>query len=183
MRPCGAHWLGIVWAALSVAAFGAVAWRVDGLAGRQRYPAPLAARERDEVEAALEAYLDIYQDLFASGGTPDLLNDFPATAPVKHEIFREIGFLRDAGLVQVHDLASATLLEATATAPDVVTAVVQEDWNTETQRAADRSPILGARGSSQAFRYVFARIRGAWVVGAWDLAEEPAKGAGGGEAP
>lgn len=181
MRPRGSLWAGVVGAAVSLAGFGLVVWKVDRPPATG-FPAPLGPREREEVESALQTYREIYQDLFASGGAPDLLNEFPATASVKHGIYREIGYLRDAGLVQVHDLASAATLEANATAPDVASAVVLEEWNTETQRAADRSPVAVPRGSSQAYRYVLARVRGAWVVAAWDLADAPPRGPGGGSA-
>lgn len=174
MRHAGALAVALLWVVASQVGFGLVAWRVDGEAVTRRFPRPLSARDRGEIEDVLAEYRSIYQDLYATGGQPDMLNLFPATAPVKHRIFRDIGFLRDAGLVHVQDLAGARVVEATAIGPGVAAAVVEEEWNAQIQRADDRVPVAPLRGLSQAFRYTLVRVDGKWVIAAWDLVDSTA---------
>lgn len=161
------------WTLASALAFAAVAWRVDGALSGRGYPAPIEGRERGELEETLDVYHRIYQDFFATGGEPALLNEFPATRGVKHHVFRDLGFLRGAGLVHVHDLATARTVSATATGPDVAEVVVFEEWNTELQNASDRSPAGRFAGLGQAFRYTLVRNGAGWLVASWDLENVP----------
>jgi hypothetical protein len=161
------------WSLASMLAFSAVAWRADGAFRGAGYPAPVAGRELEELDATLDDYRRIYQDFFATGGEPALLNEFPATRGVKHVVFRDLGFLRDASLVHVHDLATARIVTATATARDRAEVVVFEEWNTELQHAKDRSAASRFAGLGQAFRYTLVRDGARWLVAGWDLEGVP----------
>lgn len=136
-----------------------------------------AAAPRDgmeeEIRATLRDYQRIYQDFFASGGVPSLLDDFPASRDVKHHVFRDLGYVRDAGLVLVQDLATATVTEVKATGPSTAEATVYEEWNYVFQRAADRVPASALKGMGQGFRYTLAREAGGWRVVGWELADVP----------
>ena len=58
-----------------------------------------------EVEAAVRLYNRILQDFYASAGSPALLDEIPASKAERHHLFRDIGYLGRAGLVQVFDLS------------------------------------------------------------------------------
>jgi hypothetical protein len=162
------HAGGALLVAASLAAFWGVAARVDpALAGTRRGPLPLPEPERGEVLRVLRLYQQILADFHASGGVPTLLDDFPATKGVRHRVFREIGFLRDRGLVQVLDLADAIPISAERTSDGSVEVVLFEEWNWTLQRAADRKLLTEVKGFGQGFRYGLVRERGGWVVAWW----------------
>jgi hypothetical protein len=143
----------------------------------------LSPDEEAEVLGALVDFHRVYEDFFATGGRPDLLDAVPATTAAKHQVFRDLGFVRDAGLVLVQDLARATVLEAHATGPDAAEVVVFEEWNYEFQRAADRTAVAGAKGLGQGFRYRLRREGGRWLVAGWDPEDVPAPEGAAGAAP
>jgi hypothetical protein len=138
-----------------------------GLRPSRRAAAP---RPQDDarIRAVLASYQRIYQDFYASGGGPTMIDDFPGVAAVKHEIFRDVGFVRDAGYVLVQDLAEATVLEVRATGRDTAEAVVLEEWNYVLQKSDDRRPASKLKGLTQGFRYRLRRAGDAWLVTGWD---------------
>lgn len=148
---------------LAVAALFDVAWRPG------RYPAPADEQTQREVLAALVDYDRIYEDFFASGGQPALLDAFPATKAMKNLVFRDLGYLRSAGLVMVQDLAQATLVEVKRVAPDAAEAIVFEEWNYLLERASDRRPVLIPKGLGQGFKYQLRREEGSWRVAGWEV--------------
>lgn len=156
--------------ALSCVAFAVAAARGSpDLLGRRATPPPITAGEREEILRALDLSRRIYADFFASGGAPALLDDFPASRGVKHRIFRDIGFLRDRGLLQIQDLAEAIPVSVERTAGDAVEAVVYEEWNYLVQRVADRKPASEVRGLGGGFRYVLQRAgSGRWTIVSWE---------------
>ncbi len=158
----------------SFAAFGGAAALLDpGLRPGPARP-PLAPEDAAGVLGALVDFQRIYQDFFATGGVPALLDEFPATKEVKHQLFRDIGFVRDAGLVLVQDLATATLVEVERTGEDRAEALTYEEWNWVFQRAADRVPSSEIKGLGQGFRYRLRKDGGRWIVTAWEPEDIPA---------
>lgn len=133
--------------------------------------APMSREDENAIRQALASYNRIYQDFFASGGEPALIDDFPASRDIKHHVFRDIGFLRSAGYVQVHDLAEAVVREVRRTGPGEAEALVFEEWNHVLQFSETRQPASPLKGLGQGFRYVLRRSAGRWVVVAWDLAD------------
>lgn len=163
--------------ALSVVAF--LGARALELGDRRTTWPPLDAEERARVTEALVAFQRAYEDFYASGGAPAMLDAFPATKPVKHLVFRDLGYLKDVGLVMVQDLATATLDRIERTGRDTAEAWVFEEWNYGLQRVDDRRPITRVRGLGQGFRYRLVRSGGRWLVDAWDPVElAPPKDAG-----
>ena len=155
-------------AVASCAAFAAFAMVLDPGLRPSRRAAPLRPEDDAAIRAALASYQRIYQDFHASGGGPTMLDAFPATPAVKHEIFRDVGFVRDAGLVQVQDLAAATVREVRSTGRDTAEAVVLEEWNYVLQKADDRRPASKLKGMTQGFRYRLSRVGAGWLVTGWD---------------
>jgi hypothetical protein len=160
-------WAAVLWPALSVAAFAAAAWGDPSLRP-ERPGAALALADTEAVVEALAEYQRVYQDLFASSGRPDLIDAFPASRDVKHHVFRDIHFVRDAGLIHVQDLAAATVLEVVRTGRGRAEAVVFEEWNYVLQQAGDRRPASGVKGMGQGFRYRLRREGGRWLVAGWE---------------
>lgn len=154
--------------AASVAAFGVAAAVLDP-ALRPVRPGALSARDEQAVRETLALFQKVYQDFYASGGNPGMIDSFPATKDVKHHVFRDIGFVRDGGFVLVQDLATATLVEARRTGPDTAEAVVHEEWNYVFQKRDDRKPLGDLKGLGQGFVYGLRRERGRWIVTSWDL--------------
>ncbi len=158
LASLAAFWLGAAWLDPALV----------GRSGRSSYPQPLGGHEREEILAALDVARRIYADFFASGGAPALLDEFPATKAVKHRVFRDIGFLRERGLVQVHDLATAIPVRLERTGEDTAEAVVYEEWNYLLQRGSDRAPLSEVKGMGSGFRYGMRRTPGGrWVVASW----------------
>lgn len=156
----------------SCVAFAAFATVLDpGLRplGRAR----LSPDDEAKIREVLSEYQRIYQDFHASGGGPAMLDAFPAVATLKHEIFREIGFVRDSGYVLVQDLAVAEVRELRATGPDAAEAVVAEEWNSLLQKAEDRKPASRLKGMSAGFRYRLRRTAVGWIVTGWDPEDVP----------
>jgi hypothetical protein len=160
----------VLWPALSVVAFVAAAWGDPSL-----HPArpgrALAPADAEAVVSTLIEYQRVYQDLFASDGRPDLIDVFPATRDVKHHVYRDIQFVRDAGLVHVQDLAAATVLEVVRTGSTTAEALVFEEWNSVLQKADDRRPASRLKGVGQGFRYRLRREGGRWLVAGWEPEE------------
>lgn len=154
--------------AASVAAFACVAVALDRDAWRA-YPTPLSPRDGPEILGAIHDYQVAYQDFYATSGDAALLDAVPATKAAKHQIFRDIGFLRGANLVLVQDLASNTLLEAAMVAPGAAEVLVFEEWNWLLQRRPDRKVVSQVRGFGQGFRYRIVREGGRWVVASWEV--------------
>ncbi len=152
-----------------LAAFAVAARVLDpGLAWRGLR---LSAAEDTAIRATVVEFNRIYEDFYASGGDPALIDEFPATKAVKHHVFRDIGFVRDAGLVQVQDLASATVREVRRIGEAEAEAIVFEEWNHVLERSANREPASEVKGVAQGFRYTLRNERGRWIVTAWDIEE------------
>lgn len=155
-----------------VAAFAVTARVLDPalLAGRAR----LSAADDVAIREAVSTYNRIYEDFYASGGRPNLIDELPATRSVKHRIFRDIGFIRDEGLVQVQDLASATVREVLPVGPGEASALVYEEWNYILQGSVDRAPKSELKGTAQWFRYRLRKESGRWIITGWDMEDRPA---------
>jgi hypothetical protein len=152
-------------------AFAATAAVLDPLLRPSRTGESLAPGEDAAVRAALGDYQRIYQDFFASGGNPALLDEFPASKDVKHHIFRDVGFVRDAGLTLVQDLATLEVREVRRTGDELAEAVTFEEWNYVFQLAEGRKPASSLKGMGQGFRYRLRRTGGSWKVVGWDLTD------------
>ncbi len=174
-RPWDGGWRGpALRVAASLAAFACVAAALDRGTLAAAHPARPSPSEEPAILGAIHDYQVAYQDFYATGGDPALLDAIPATKAAKHQIFRDIGFLRDAGLVLVQDLAANTLLDASMVAPGTAEVLVFEEWNWTLQRKSDRKLVSEVRGLGQGFRYRVARESGRWVVASWDVEDVPA---------
>jgi len=110
----------------------------------------------------------VYQDFYASGGDPALIDEFPASKMVRHYTFRDLGYLRESELVQVYDLANLAIVETRSDGPGRAVVRTREDWNYVYQRSSDRSPASEMKGMTAEFRYRLEAREAGWVIVAWD---------------
>lgn len=132
-----------------------------------RADAPLSEEEQEWVLGALFDFHRVYKDFFVTAGGIAMLDACPATTEVKHRVFTDIGFLRDAGLVLVQDLAQVTVLDVRRDGPVGAEVRVHEEWNYAYRRIADQSLAQDVKGLGQGFRYSLRRERGRWLVAGW----------------
>jgi hypothetical protein len=131
----------------------------------------LSAGDTGQLEETVRAFNAILQDFYASGGDPSLIDEMPATKSVKHYLFRDIGYLQQAGLILVYDLASLTVIRSELRTRTQAEVVVYEEWNYIYQRAGDRQPVSPLRGTGLGARYSLALQDGAWVITTWNPEE------------
>jgi hypothetical protein len=139
-----------------------------------RPDAPVGEEERQWILGALSDFQRVYKDFFVTAGGVAMLDACPATTEVKHRIFMDIGFLRDAGLVLVQDLAEVTVLDVRRDGADGAEVRVYEEWNYAYRRMADGSVAREVRGLGQGLRYAMRREGSRWLVAGW-LPEEGAR--------
>ncbi len=153
----------------SLVAFAAAAAALDpGLVRRGSWPRPLAEPARTEAIGTVRLFLRYYADFFASAGSPEHVGDVPAATAVKHQLFRDLGFLRETDRVLVVDLATFEPKETVETGPGQAEVLVAEEWNHMEQRQSDRVPIGRHAGMGRGFRYVLRRgPEGRWIVADW----------------
>jgi hypothetical protein len=164
---------GIAAGAAGVAIFAALAAWLDPELLPRRPPRELTEQDRVAIRETLRAYQKVYQDFFASGGGPALLDEFPASKDVKHHVFRDVGFLGASGLVLVQDLATLTVVAMRSTGQGLAEADAYEEWNYVLQEVEGRKPVGPLKGMGQGFRYVLHRSDSGWRVVQWDLSDVP----------
>lgn len=134
-------------------------------AGISGVPCPEA--EKKEIEATVKLYNKILADFYASGGKPALINHMPATKQIKHEIFRDLGYVKRVDKVLVYDLASLTTFRIKLTGPGKAEGQFYEEWNYMYQNL-DRTPDTRPLGFGRGFRYHLVKEKGKWLVHDWD---------------
>ncbi|MFZ2951294.1 MAG: hypothetical protein WA003_17595, partial [Desulfuromonadaceae bacterium] len=118
---------------------------------------------------------NILQDFYASNGGAAMIDNFPAVKSAKHELFRDIGFLRDNKRVLVYDRAETKLLSVRMSDPLTAELLLYEDWNYAYQNITDRKLITRVKGIGHGFRYHLKRDRRGWIVVAWNPEEVKAQ--------
>lgn len=131
-------------------------------------------QQEETIKKTLKLYNSCFQDFYASGGMHTKLDEFPATKQVKHELFRDIGFLTENRRVMIYDFADQSIVKISFPAPAKAEVEVTEEWNFLYQKLADRSPFTKVRGFTQGVRYTLKEMNGRWLVVDW----EPTDGKG-----
>lgn len=124
--------------------------------------------EEETIKRTLKLYNACFQDFYASAGMPAKLDEFPAVKPVKHELFRDIGFLTENRRVMIYDFADQAVRKISLVAPGKAEVETVEEWNYLYQKLADRTPFTRVRGISQGFRYTLRQMNGRWLVVDWE---------------
>lgn len=125
------------------------------------------AAEKQEIGQAVTKYNKILSDFYASGGNPMLINHMPATKQIKHEVFRDLGYVKGVEKILVYDMASMTPYRIRLTGPGRAEAQFFEEWNYLYQNL-DRSPKTRPLGFGLGVRYHMVKEQGRWLVQDWD---------------
>lgn len=123
--------------------------------------------DRKQIEVTINNYNKILADFYASGGNPALINQFPTTKQIKHEVFRDLGYIKSADRILVYDMASITPYRIRLTAPGRAEAQFYEEWNYMYQNF-DRTTKTRPLGFGKGFRYHLVYDNGSWLVQDWD---------------
>lgn len=121
-------------------------------------------QEEDAIKATVHLYNKIYTDLYVSDGATLRLDDFPASKFLRHEIYKNLGFLRDRNALLVYDMASIEFVDIKGLTPDRAEAVVFEEWNYQYKNRKTRVPTSRLKGMGKGFRYLLSRDSDRWKV-------------------
>lgn len=124
----------------------------------------LSGTERKTLEDTVILYNKIFIDLYASDGQTLRLDDFPASVVLKHELYRDLDFLRARGLLLVYDMASISFVNIKKTSPFTAEMDVFEEWNYVYQKNPSREIVSPMKGMGQGFRYLLKKQKNRWIV-------------------
>src|SRR5512140_2766355 len=79
----------------SAACFVAFAAMDPVLTARRAAREPLRTEDEHAILETIETANAILQDFHASGGVPTLLDEMPYSTELRHQVFRDLGLLRD----------------------------------------------------------------------------------------
>lgn len=127
----------------------------------------LSFKEKSEIIKTLELYNKIFMDFYASSGNPALIDDFPTSKILKHEIFKEIGFLSSGGRVLVYDLINYRILNWDVKSSKEVFLKVEEKWNFQYQEIQERKPVSSSKTNKFLANYHLKNIKGKWQILEW----------------
>jgi hypothetical protein len=120
--------------------------------------------EEASVRQTVLLYNKILTDLYASDGQTLRLNDFPASVILKHELYRDLDFLRSRGLLIIYDMADLTFMKLKMRSPFLADVEVYEEWNYIYQKNPSRKIASSIKGFGQGFRYILKRQKTGWLV-------------------
>lgn len=121
-------------------------------------------REEDAVKAAVVLYNRLYADLYASDGRTIRLDEFPGVKLLRHEIYRDLDYLRAKKGLLVYDMASITFLEIKMPVPSTAEVTAFEEWNYVYQDPVSREPLQPLKGMGEGFKYRMQKQDRQWVV-------------------
>lgn len=121
-------------------------------------------KEEGAIKGTIILYNQIFTDLYDSDGQTLRLNDFPAAKRLRHELYRDLDFLRARRLLLVYDMADLTFMEIKRPSPFIAEVVTFEEWNYIYQKSPSREPAQSIKGMGQGFRYYMQKQKGKWVV-------------------
>ncbi len=127
----------------------------------------LKEKEKKEIEKTIEIYNKILMDFYATSGNPSLIDEVPAAKILKHEIFKEIGFLSMNERVLVWDLASIKIEKISFYGFKKAKARVLEEWNYQFQDLYTRKPSSEVRGKTVKIEYDLRKVKNKWIIFEW----------------
>ncbi len=123
-----------------------------------------SAEEEASMRQTVLLYNKILTDLYASDGQTLRLDDFPASVILKHELYRDLDFLRSRGLLIIYDMADLTFMKLKMRSPFLAEVEVYEEWNYIYQKNPSRKIVSSIKGFGQGFRYILKRQKTGWLV-------------------
>jgi hypothetical protein len=121
-------------------------------------------KEEAAVKEAIVLYDKIYSDLYASDGQTLRLDEFPAVKLLRHQVYRDLDFLRSQKRLLIYDMASVNFMEINMPAPSMAEVTVFEEWNYVYQKSSTREPVQQLKGMGEGFKYFMQKQDGKWVV-------------------
>lgn len=123
--------------------------------------------EKTRIEDTVKDFNHIITDFYASGGIPSMINLLPASKQVKHEIFRDLGYIKSADMILVYDIAEIKPFKIIMTGPGRAEGQFYEAWNYLYQKP-DRTPITRPNGFDRGVRYQLVKEKKGWQIEDWD---------------
>lgn len=121
-------------------------------------------KEEAAIKETIVQYNKIFTDLYVSDGQTLRLNDFPAVKTLRHELYRDLDFLRARRLLLVYDMADLNFMEIKRPSPLTAEVITFEEWNYIYQKSPSREPAQSIKGMGQGFKYYMEKQKGQWVV-------------------
>lgn len=124
----------------------------------------LGLPDEEVLKETVILYNKIFTDLYSSDGQTARLDDFPASVLLKHELYRDLDFLRARGLLLVYDMASISFVRIKKSFPFGAEVDVFEEWNYIYQKNPSRELASSIEGFGQGFRYFLKKEKKGWIV-------------------
>lgn len=121
-------------------------------------------KEEGAIKATINLYNQIFTDLYDSDGQTTRLNDFPGSKRLRHELYRDLDFLRARKLLLIYDMADLTFIEIKRPSPITAEVTAFEEWNYIYQKSPSREPAQMIKGMGQGFRYYMQKQKEQWAV-------------------
>lgn len=106
-------------------------------------------------------------DFYATGGNPSLIDDMPSSKFLKHEIFKEIGYLSSLGFVQVLDMDNYKVKNIELDGLKKARVEVEENWNFQRQDFRTRQPLSEIYSFKFEAVYALKKIKEKWIIEEW----------------
>jgi hypothetical protein len=120
--------------------------------------------EVKQIQETILLYNKVFTDLYVSDGQVMRLDDLPVRTVLKHEIYRELDFLRSKGLVLIYDMASLKFVSTKLLSPFAAEVTTFEEWNYVYRQGADRKQAGTEKGLGTGFRYHMIKPQGRWKI-------------------
>ncbi|MEJ5165482.1 MAG: hypothetical protein WHV67_00460 [Thermoanaerobaculia bacterium] len=124
--------------------------------------------EKREIIKSIELYNKIAMDFYATGGNPSLIDEIPASKFLKHEIFKEIGYLSSMGFLQVLDLYDFKVKKIDFEDSKKARVEVEEDWNFQRQEFDTRKPLSEIYSFKFEVIYILKKTGKKWIIEEWE---------------
>jgi len=127
------------------------------------------AGETQAVRDSIKQFSASIAGFYASGGSIQGLNMFPADNTVKRRIFLDIQINRESGFVLVADRDRSDVKQITFSDTNHASAIVNEAWFMQYQNIGTRKPVSDKKANYLTLRYLFKKIGGKWIVMDFDV--------------
>jgi len=126
----------------------------------------LGSRDKEikQLHETIQIYNKVFTDLYVSDGQVMRLDDLPVRTVLKHEIYRDLDFVRAKDLVLIYDMASLKFVSTKLLSPFSAEVMVYEEWNYVYRKGPDRKQAGAVKGFGAGFRYHLFKQQGRWKV-------------------
>ncbi|GFE57398.1 hypothetical protein AOG1_12780 [Geobacter sp. AOG1] len=121
-------------------------------------------KESAQIQETIQRYNKVFTDLYVSDGQVMRLDDLPVRTVLKHEIYRELDFLRAKELVLIYDMASLKFVSTKFMSPFSAEVTTFEEWNYVYRKGAERKQAGKVKGLGSGFRYHMIKQQGGWKI-------------------